>query len=57
MGSKRWKKIEQSDAFRTLKLSLKQLVGKEPKIKIDINLPQEDYFGWQVVNIINRRPV
>lgn len=49
MGSKRWKKIEQSDVFRKLKLSLKQIMGKEPKIKLDINLPQEEYFGWQVV--------
>ena len=49
MGSKKWKKIEQSDVFRKLKLSLKQFAGKEPKIKIDINLPKEDYFGWQVV--------
>lgn len=49
MGSKSWKKIEQSDVFRKLKLSLKQFMGKEPKIKPDINLPQEDYFGWQVV--------
>jgi FkbM family methyltransferase len=55
LGSKRWKKIEQSDVFRKIKLSLKQLMGKEPRIKLDITLPQEEYFGWHVVPELLRK--
>lgn len=44
-----WKKFEQSDGFRKMKLSYRQFIGKEPKLKVDINLATQNYSNWQVV--------
>lgn len=49
MANKTWKSFEQSEGFRKVKLKFKQLIGKEPNLKIDINLPTQDYFNWKVV--------
>ncbi len=49
MGSKVWKKFEQSDGFRRLKLKFKRIVGKEPDLKIDIQLNTQNYPGWTLV--------
>lgn len=58
MASKGWKKFEQSDGFRKIKLKLKQLIGKEPKLKVDINLATQNYSGWEVVpDMINENDI
>lgn len=49
MKKNTWKKFEQSDGFRRLKLKLKQFIGKEPKLTTDINLTTQTYSGWVVV--------
>ena len=58
MGSKVWKEIEQSDGFRRLKLKFKRVVGKEPNLKIDIQLTTQKYPGWTVVpDLINENDI
>ncbi len=58
MGSKVWKKFEQSDGFRRLKLKFKQIVGKEPNLKIDIQLNTQKYPSWTVVaDLINENDI
>jgi len=49
MAIKAWKKLEQSNGFRKLKLKFKQVSGKEPKFQTDIKMSVEDYSGWSVV--------
>lgn len=49
LAFKLWKKIEQSDSFRYAKLKCKQLIGKEPKFKLDTRLAIESYPGWVIV--------
>jgi len=49
LTKKTWKKFTQSHGFRRVKLKLKQFIGKEPKLTIDINLPTLNYSGWVVV--------
>jgi FkbM family methyltransferase len=49
MGNKNWKRIEQSNGFRRAKLKYKQLLGKEPKLKIDRELKTINWGGWQLV--------
>jgi len=43
------KNFTQKDGFRRFKLKLRQFIGKEPKLTIDINLPTQTYSGWVVV--------
>lgn len=49
LANKAWKKFEQSDGFRKIKLKLKQLFGKEPKLQKDIELSTEQFKDWVVV--------
>ena len=37
-----------SDGFRRFKLSLKRLIGREPRLKLDLRLPLESYGVWRV---------
>jgi FkbM family methyltransferase len=49
MSRTRWKKFEQSDGYRKVKLKLKQLIGREPKLKIDKYIKTEEWEGWELV--------
>jgi len=58
MGNKTWKNIEQSNAFRKIKLKLRQYVGIEPKFKKDIDIPTVHYSGWNVVpSLLNEKSI
>ncbi len=48
MGNKVWKKIEQSESFRRVKLRLKQFSGKEPWLKTDRKFKTVNWGGWQL---------
>jgi FkbM family methyltransferase len=37
-----------SDGFRRLKLALKRLIGREPRLKTDVTLPLERFGAWWV---------
>lgn len=54
MAKSRWRKFTQGSQFRKLKLILKQIAGKEPKLNIDIDLVVQRYPGWVVVPEIIR---
>ena len=41
--------MEQSIPFRKAKVFMRQLSGKEPRLKIDVKLPTENYSDWDVV--------
>lgn len=49
MRLKAWKKFKKSVPFRKAKMKMKQLSGKEPRLKIDIKLDIENYSNWNVV--------
>jgi len=48
LGSKTWKKIEQSNIFRKTKLKIRQSLGKEPYLKKDIDINTVNYSGWNI---------
>ena len=48
MRSKLWIKVEKSVFFVKIKLFIRQLLGTEPKLKIDVVLPITQYFEWFV---------
>lgn len=49
MVAKHWKKFEQSAGFCKLKLKFRQLVGKEPSFRLDIELNTKNFHGWVLV--------
>lgn len=52
------KKYFKSDAFRKLKLRLRQLIRKEPKFYKDVNLQTENFSGWHPVSsIVNENDI
>ena len=48
MAFNAWRKFEKSKQFRRAKLQAKRWIGKEPRIKLDINVPMKEFWGWSI---------
>lgn len=42
-----WKRLEKSPGYQRRKLVLKRLVGKEPRLRTDLDVPVIDEGGWR----------
>jgi FkbM family methyltransferase len=42
-----WKKLEKSPGYQRRKLVLKRLVGKEPRLRTDLDVPVVEEGGWR----------